>query len=324
MTAQIIWQKLNTLLAHNLINNLHKLIMQQFIKLGIYCWVLSCVTMTVAQAEPYHLIAGSSTLGFRESDKQNVNIGFSAVFNEILSSENVKCDFKSTDSSEELYAAIQANQVNAFFGSPVEFLKTEQYFLDSPIASGIFANQLKYKNYLLVRKDSGIYSITQLKGKKLVTSKWTTGDLGGLYLETLLLENKQALPKQFFSEVLMTETSNRALVDLLFKKADATLVNENQFNIAAELNPQLRSNIKILSESEPYLIFVTALSKNTPTQEIRAIKNSLFTVHKTAKGRSVLNLLKIQGFQEVSSADLDNVRVLIAKNKRLKAEQNVR
>lgn len=47
-------------------------------------------------------------------------------------------------------------------------------------------------------------------------------------------------------------------------------------------------------------------------------------MHKTAKGRSVLNLLKIQGFQEISHLDLDNVRVLIAKNKRLKAEQNVR
>jgi ABC-type phosphate/phosphonate transport system substrate-binding protein len=175
----------------------------------------------------------------------------------------------------------------------------------------------------LVRKDSEINSITQLKGKKLVTSKWTTGDLGGLYLETILLENKLPVTKQFFSEILQTETSNRAIVDLLFKKADVALVNENQFNIAAELNPQLRSNLKILSESEPYLIFVTALSKNTPTQEVKAIKNSLLTVHKTAKGRSVLNLLKIQGFQEISLADIDNVRLLIAKNNRLKAEQHV-
>lgn len=298
--------------------------MQQFIKLGIYCWVFCCLMMTVAHAEPYHLIAGSSKLGFRENDKQNINIGFSKVFNEILSSENVKCDFKSTDSSEELYAAIQANQVNAFFGSPVEFIQAEQYFLDSPLASGVFDRELKSKVYLLVRKDSGINSITQLKGKKLVTSKWTTGDLGGLYLETLLLEHKQDLPKQFFSEILTPETSNQALVELFFKKADVALVNANQFDIAAELNPQLRSNIKILSESEPYLIFVTALSKNTPTQEIKAIKNSLLTVHKTSKGRSVLNLLKIQGFQEISHLDLDNVRVLIAKNKRLKAEQNVR
>lgn len=298
--------------------------MQQFIKLGIYYWVLCCLMMSAAHAETYHLIAGSSVLGFRENDKQNVNIGFSTAFNEILSSENVKCDFKSTDTSEELYAAIQANQVNAFFGSPVEFIQAEQYFLDSPIASGIFANQLKYKNYLLVRKDSGINSITQLKSKRLVTTKWTTGDLGGLYLETLLLENKQVLPKRFFSEILTPDTSNRALVDLFFKKADVALINENQFNIAAELNPQLRSNIKILSESEPYLIFVTALSKNTPAQEAEAIKNSLLTVHKTSKGRSVLNLLKLQGFQEISKTDLDNVRALIAKNKRLKAEQNVR
>jgi len=246
--------------------------MQQFIKLGIYCWVFCCLMMTVVNAEPYHLIAGSSKLGFRENDKQNINIGFSTVFNEILSSENMKCDFKSTDSSEKLYAAIQANRVNTFFGSPFEFIQAEQYFLDSPLASGVFDRELKSKVYLLVRKDSGIKTITQLKGKKLVTSKWTTGDLGGLYLETLLLEHKQDLPKHFFSEILTPETSNQALVELFFKKADVALVNENQFNIAAELNPQLRSNIKILLELEPYLIFVTALSKNTPTQENQSNK----------------------------------------------------
>lgn len=296
--------------------------MRAFINFCIYSLAFTCLT-TTALAEPYRLIAGSSTLGFRESDKQNVNVGFSKVFNEILSSENVICDFKSAETSEELFAAIKLNQVNAFFGSPIEFLKAEQYFLDSPIASGIFDNKLKSRIYLLVRKDSEINSITQLKGKKLATSKWTTEDLGGLYLETILLENKLPVTKQYFSEILQTETSNRAIVDLLFKKADIALVNENQFNIAAELNPQLRSNLKILSESEPYLIFVTALSKNTPTQDIKAIKNSLLTVHKTAKGRSVLNLLKIQGFQEISLADIDNVRLLIAKNNRLKAEQHV-
>jgi len=110
---------------------------------------------------------------------------------------------------------------------------------------------------------------------------------------------------------------------LFFKKADVALINENQFNIAAELNPQLRTNTKILKESEPYLIFVTALSKNTPALEVKGIKNSLLTMQKTTRGRSALNLLKLQGFQEISIAETDNIRALIEKNKRLKAEHHV-
>jgi hypothetical protein len=56
--------------------------MRDFIKFCIYCLAFTCLT-TSAFAEPYRLIAGSSTLGFRENDKQNVNIGFSKVFNEV-------------------------------------------------------------------------------------------------------------------------------------------------------------------------------------------------------------------------------------------------
>lgn len=283
--------------------------------------IFSLVTTTVS-AEPYHLVAGSSALGFRENDKQNVNLGFNSAFNTLLSSENVKCDFKSFDSSEELAKAISKQQVNGFFGSPIEFLQSETYFLTNPLASGVFGQKLKSKILLVVRKDSGINSIEQLKGKKLSTQKSIASDVGGLYMETLFLEHQLPSMKNFFSEIQNSETSNTALVDLFFKKVDVTLMSETQFDIATELNPQLRTQTKILEASEPYLIFVAALSKNTPEQEVNGIKNSLFNVHKTAKGRNILNLMKMQGFQEIASTELDNVRALVEKNKRLKAQQH--
>lgn len=282
--------------------------------------IFSLVTTTVS-AEPYHLVAGSSALGFRENDKQNVNLGFNSAFNTLLSSENVKCEFKSFDSSEELAKAISKQQVNGFFGSPIEFLQSETYFLTNPLASGVFGQKLKSKILLVVRKDSGINSIEQLKGKKLSTQKSIASDVGGLYMETLFLEHQLPSMKNFFSEIQNSETSNTALVDLFFKKVDVTLMSETQFDIATELNPQLRTQTKILEASEPYLIFVAALSKNTPDQEVNGIKNSLFNVHKTAKGRNILNLMKMQGFQEIASTELDNVRALVEKNKRLKAQQ---
>lgn len=284
-------------------------------------WVLSNLLFVSAQAEPYQLIAGSSALGLRENDKQTLNLGFKKVFNELLSSSDVTCDFQSFDSSEELAAAISKNQVNAFFGSPIEFLRSEPFLLSSPIASGVYGNQLKYKILLLVRKDSGIKALEQLQGKKLSTQKWVARDMEGLYLETLLLEHKLPTVKRFFSQIQNNETTNSALVDLFFKKVDAALVNESQYEVAAELNPQLRAQTQILEASEPYIIFVTAFTKSMPEQKITDIKNSLFSVEKTSAGRNVLRLMKAQGFQEISVTELDNVRALITKNQRLKTQK---
>jgi phosphonate transport system substrate-binding protein len=276
----------------------------------------------LAQEEPYQLIAGSSTLGFRENDKENVSLGFKVAFNALLSAQHVKCEFKVFDTSDALADAISTQQVNSFFGSPVEFIRSESFFLSSPLAGGIFGQKLKSKVYLLVRKDSHIDTLEQLKGKKLSTQKLITGDVGGLFFETLFLERKLPAMSQFFSEIQLSETSNGALVDLFFKKVDATLMSEHQFEIAAELNPQLRLQTKVLESSEPYLTFIAALTKTTPEPQINGIKNSLYSIHNTAKGRHILNLMKMQGFKEVSLSDLDNIRVLIEKNKRLKAKQN--
>ena len=296
--------------------------MQFFKKICFFFLIVISNLMSVAVAEPYHLVAGSSALGFLENDRQNVTLGFSSAFNSVLTTQNVKCDFKSFDSSDELAEAIEKNQVNAFFGSPVEFLKTESYFLESPIASGIFGNQLKSKILLVVRAESEFKSLSQLKGKKLSIQKSIASDLGGLYLETLLLENKLPTTENFFLDTESAETSNRALVDLFFKKVDATLLSESHFQIAAELNPQILLQTRILVSSEPYLIFVAALRKGTPLEEIDGIKNSLLSVNKTAKGKRILSLMKIQGFKEISFNELTNVRDLIAKNQRLKLKQN--
>lgn len=296
--------------------------MQLFNKICVYFLIVISHLTSVAFADPYHLVAGSSALGLLENDKQNVTLGFSSAFNSMLGTQNVKCDFKSFDSSDELAKAIEQNQVNAFFGSPVEFLKAESYFLENPIASGNIGNQLKSRILLVVRAESEIKSLAQLRGKKLSIQKFIANDLGGLYLETLLLENKLPLIKNFFLETQSSETSNRALVDLFFKKVDATLLSENYFQIAVELNPQLLLQTRILVASEPYLIFVAALRKGTPPQEIDGIKNSLLNVNKTAKGKSILNLMKVQGFKEISLNDLSNVRDLIAKNQQLKLKQN--
>lgn len=285
-------------------------------------WIVGELSFTAAQAEPYQFIAGSSALGLRENDKQTLNLGFKTVFNELLSANDVKCDFQSFDSSEDLANAIAKNQVNAFFGSPIEFLRSEPFLLSSPIASGVYGNQLKYKILLLVRKDSGINSLEQLQGKRLSTQKWVARDMEGLYLETLLLEHQLPITKSFFSQIQNNETTNAALVDLFFKKVDAALVNESQYEVAAELNPQLRAQTQILEASEPYIIFVTAFTKSIPEQKIPGIRNSLLSVEKTSAGRNVLRLMKAQGFKEIPLSELDNVRTLIAKNKRLKMQQN--
>lgn len=287
--------------------------MQWFVK-SLIVFVLHILVCSFSFADTYHVIAGNSKLGYREKDQENVNLGFKSAFNTLLAQDEIQCDFKLFDSIDELTKAISNNQVNAFFGSPIEYLRTEDFFNKDALVSATFGDgKTKYKVLLLVSKDSKIQSLSELKDKRLSTNRLSVHDIPGLYLETTLLEKGYGHMKQFFSEIIYTDTSNGALVNLFFDKADAVLVTEMQFNISVELNPQLRKQTLVIAESEPYINFVAALSKTTPQEQVKKINKGLLSVEKTAKGRHVLNLMSIKSFNGIADKEFNNLRNLMKK-----------
>ena len=285
---------------------------------------LSGSLLVQAAETPYALVVGSSVIGTRENNKQDVHLGFNALFNSLLASENIQCEFKDFDKSEYLKESIKNKEVNGMFGSPLEYIQSEIWLTNTYLMSGFINDHYKSKILILVRKDSEINSIEQLKGKKITAQRGVIQDMGGLYLETILLEKKLPLPSVYFSEIIKTDTSNVALVNLFFNKADVALMSESEFNIAAELNPQMRIQTKVIQASEPYISFVSATSKSVPTEKMEAIKKALLNVEKSNKGRSVLKLLKLDGFKIIGLNELENVRALVEKNRQLKAINDVK
>ncbi|HOY69906.1 MAG TPA: PhnD/SsuA/transferrin family substrate-binding protein [Methylotenera sp.] len=298
--------------------------MQPYIAKFFAVITLSGSLLVQAAETPFALVVGSSVIGTRENSKQDVHLGFNALFNSLLASENIQCEFKDFDKPEYLKEAIKNREVNGMFGSPLEYIQSEIWLTNAYLMSGLINNQYKSKILILVRKDSETNSIEQLKGKKIAVQRGVIQDIGGLYLETILLEKKLPAPSVYFSEIVKTDTSNVALVNLFFNKADVALMSEGEFNIAAELNPQMRKQTKVIHASEPYITFVSATSKSIPPEKMEAIKTALLNVEKSGKGRSVLKLLKVDGFKVIGLNELENVRALVEKNKQLKAFNHVK
>ena len=299
--------------------------MKRFLtKLLFYFSAFNCALVIAADSTPYTLIVGSSVIGTRENAKQDVHLGFNTLFNGLLAVDNIRCEIVDFDNSDELFEALKKNEINSVLGSPLEFIKSESYLTKEYLISGLVSRHYKSRIIILVRKDSEINSIEQLKGKKIAVQRAVIQDLGGLYLETLLLEKKLPAARMFFSEILKPDTSNVALINLFFKKVDMALMSESEFNIAAELNPQMRSQTKVIAASEPFVSFVAATAKIMPPEKMEAIKKSLLNVEKSSKGKNMLRLLKVDGFQVIDLNELASVRALIAKNVQLKSINNAK
>jgi len=279
-----------------------------------------------AHAERYHIIAGSSDKGLHEIEKQNVHLGFSSILNEVLLTEDIRCTIKSYENIDELVTAMQKKEINAFFGSAIEYLDLEPYLIDTHLATAYFDNKLTSSVFLIVRKDSSYHKLEDLKGKTLALKKWYVGvgDISSYYLDTKLMEKQLPVTEHYFSEVLKAETTNRAIVDLFFNKVDAALVTEHQFNVATSLNPQLKKDTRILMASEPYIMLLVAMGKHTPSEFVQPIINSFLETANNPKGRAVLRLMKIERLGKVEVGMLDNVRELMHRHKTLKAKRAIK
>lgn len=261
-------------------------------------------------------IAGS-TLGLRDFKQQEIEIGIRSAFNETLSKEGILTEFTVYKSSDSLQAAIKNKEVNIFFGTALELLSIADYIDKKTIAAGLINGKHKMRLYLLVRKDSNIQTLQSLQQKSIDIPSWLLDDIGGLYLNTQLLENKLTSYPTFFSTIQKSKNSNQSIINLFFKKNDAALVTESEFEIATELNPQIKAELMILLSSEAYPSLVSAGLIHTDANIKQKVLKTALELSNTTKGKNTLRLMKSTGFIPMTFEDLSSVSSLLLKHQQL-------
>ena len=69
-----------------------------------------------------------------------------------------------------------------------------------------------------------------------------------MFIDTLALEHFGKKAKQVFSTIHHIHQSSLLIYDLFFKKTDVILVYKEAYNLASELNPQIRAQTQIIAE----------------------------------------------------------------------------
>ena len=75
-------------------------------------------------------------------------------------------------------------------------------------------------------------------------------ELAKVYADVLAMSPAREPAEQFFSSVTARKQNSRLILDLFFGQADAVIVYRSFFEVAADLNPQIRQQLAVL-ESYP-------------------------------------------------------------------------
>jgi hypothetical protein len=108
------------------------------------------------------------------------------------------------------------------------------------------------------------------------------------------------------------KTTNGALMDVFFNKSDVAIVRENEFNIAAELNPQLLKKLIILEKSPPMLASVGVMNNKISDDDFSGLIATFSKVINSDKGKALMGLVQVETIALVAPEDMRDVENMLS------------
>lgn len=191
--------------------------------------------------------------------------------------------------------------------NPLQTLKSLEYGYE---VFGKWSNDELFKGIILVRKDSGISDISQLKGKKISFPASTA--LAAAMMPKFDLSNKKLYSgKDYVSMYVGSQDSS--ILAVFNKITDAGVTWYPPWYNFIKDRPEIQDQLKILHETFSLpsngLVFKSELSK----AEKKEISDFLFKLKDSKEGQEVLKKIGIESFVRANSKTYQPVRDFIKK-----------
>jgi len=190
--------------------------------------------------------------------------------------------------------------IGVFEGDEFAWAKSKHPELE-PIALGINTDRYPV-GYVVARKGGKVSKVTDLKGKDVAL----TTD-APRFLFSFLRKETGAKAEDYFSALKKTENVEDALDDVVDGKVPAAVVEKASLEAFRRRKPGRFKQLEPVAKSEPFPPVVIAFHRGGLDKSLRTSFNTgLLNSSKTERGRTMLTLFRLTGFEPVPS-DFDKV-----------------
>ncbi len=168
-------------------------------------------------------------------------------------------------------------------------LQSERYCINDKKNDGSNTDKLVsyYRAMVLVKKDSKIKSIKDLKGKKIAVQD-TTSDSGYLF-PAVDLYNKGVNIFKGGTQLVTVKGHDQGVLSVLNGDTDAAFIFDDARNIVKADNPSVFKKTKALMLSSKIPNDTIALRKGVSKKDAKTIQKAMIKVSKTTQGKKILN-----------------------------------
>lgn len=159
-----------------------------------------------------------------------------------------------------------------------------------------------YHGVIFVRKDSGIRTVRQMKGKRLaLVARATTA--GYLFPSIFLRRAGVRNPETFFKEVYYAGAHEGTIDDVLVRKADVGVAKNTVYERFAAADPRVDRDLVIIAKSDDVPENALALRQGVEDSVKRKLTDVLIAMHSDPEGAKVLKAFGARRFIGTTDAD---------------------
>jgi phosphonate transport system substrate-binding protein len=199
----------------------------------------------------------------------------------------------------------------AFFGSFTYALAHHQLGVEPLVRPVNLDGTSTYHGYIFVRKDSGILTAADMKGKRFVfVDRATTA--GYIFPLAYFKENGISNVHVYLGESFFAGSHDAAILSVLNKEADIGAAKNTVYDQMATENPRIEKELNILAASDIVPQNCLAVRRDLDPELKIALQQALLEMARNDEGSEVLRRFDARGFIETRDSDYQYLYKLVA------------
>ena len=198
-------------------------------------------------------------------------------------------------------------QAHKQYGAKV-ILQSQRYGINDKKNDGFDTDKLVdyYRALVVVKKDSGIKNVKDLKGKKIAVQN-PTSDAGYIFPVVDLKKKGMNVVKN--SDLVTVKGHDQGVISVVNGDTDAAFVFDDARNLVKEDNPDVFKDTRVLKYTTKIPNDTITLRKGVSKADSKTIQKAMIKVSKTDKGKKVMkDVYSWAGVTKSKDSNFDTVR----------------
>ncbi|MEW5745121.1 MAG: phosphate/phosphite/phosphonate ABC transporter substrate-binding protein [Nitrospirota bacterium] len=175
----------------------------------------------------------------------------------------------------------------AFFGSFTGALAIQKLGVEPLARPANLDGPATYRGYIFVRKDSGIKTVDNMRGRTIVFVERAT-TAGYVYPIAFLRQHGIADINSYFRRHYFAGSHDAAIYAVLDRKADVGCAKHSIFDMLARSDPRITRDLRIVATSPAVPSNGLCVRKDMDAETKRLLREALLGMNEDPEGRAVL------------------------------------